>query len=144
MTGASKSTLWKPRPTTPRRMLVVDDNPGSTQVLALLLKKFWGHAVETAHDGHAAVEAAERLAPEIVLLDIGLPGLDGYEVARRLRASPATAGALLVALTGYGGEDERRKALAAGFDEHLTKPAAAQDLERLFEHARLNTTGSRR
>ncbi|MBA4015672.1 MAG: hypothetical protein C0483_00645 [Pirellula sp.] len=128
---------WKPSPTVPRRILVVDDNPGSTQIMALLLRKFWGHTVEVAHDGHAALRVAEQVTPEIVLLDIGLPGLDGYEVATRLRAAPATSGALLVALTGFSSDGDRRKAHDAGFDEHLTKPAGAAELERLFSHSRL-------
>lgn len=128
---------WKPSPTVPRRILVVDDNPGSTQIMALLLRKFWGHTVDVAHDGHAALRVAEQVTPEIVLLDIGLPGLDGYEVATRLRAAPSTTGALLVALTGLSDDGDRRKAHDAGFDEFLTKPAGAADLERLFSHSRL-------
>lgn len=133
----SEPSGWKPSPTVPRRILVVDDNPGSTQIIALLLRKFWGHTVDVAHDGHAALRVAEQVAPEIVLLDIGLPGLDGYEVASRLRASPATAGALLVALTGFSSDADRGKAQDAGFDEFLTKPAGAADLEQLFSHSRL-------
>jgi len=131
------NSAWKPSPTTTRRVLVVDDNPGATQVMGLLLKKFWGHTVETANDGRTALEIAARFSPEIVLLDIGLPDLDGFEVARRMRAEPATADALLVAVTGFSGEKERLKAAEAGFDEHLTKPAGAQDVERLFSHSRL-------
>lgn len=133
----SEPSGWKPSPTVPRRILVVDDNPGSTQIMALLLRKFWGHTVDVAHDGHAALRVAEQVVPEIVLLDIGLPGLDGYEVATRLRAAPATAGALLVALTGFSSDGDRRKAQDAGFDEHLTKPAGAAELEKLFSHSRL-------
>jgi CheY-like chemotaxis protein len=78
--------------------------------------------VATAHDGYAAIEAAQTFCPDVVLLDLNLPGLDGWEVARRLRRIPATAGALLVAVTGYGGEHEHLRTEEAGFDRHFTKP----------------------
>ncbi|MGC3967483.1 MAG: response regulator [Pirellulales bacterium] len=143
MNSAAQPNVWKPSPVTPRRVLVVDDNPGSTQVMALMLKKFWGHTVETAGDGRQALEKAASFTPEVVLLDIGLPDMDGYSVARALRAAAGTAEALLVAITGYSGEQERRKAIEAGFDEHMTKPAAAQDLELLFKHPRLNPGSER-
>jgi len=122
---------------TPRRILVVDDNRGAAQVLAVLLRKFWGHTVETAHDGRAALETAARMCPEVVLLDIGLPGLDGFEVAAALRAAPTTRGALIVALTGYSREQDRRRCGEVGIDVHLVKPAAAASLEELFAHPRL-------
>ena len=105
-----------------RRVLVVEDNADAREMLAILLKRA-GHDVRTAGDGAAAIAAAESFLPEIVLLDVGLPGVDGYDVARQLRSSPRTAGALLVALTGYGQEEDRQRALAAGFDHHLLKPA---------------------
>jgi len=91
-------------------------------MLVILLKRA-GHDVRAAGDGAAAIAAAESFLPEIVLLDVGLPGIDGYGVARQLRSSPRTAEALLVALTGYGQEEDRKQALAAGFDHHLLKPA---------------------
>jgi len=105
----------------PRRILVVDDNVDTAESLALLLR-LKGHEVEVAHDGPAALETARSFEPEIVLLDIGLPGLDGYEVARRLREESRLTHALLVALTGYGQEEDRRRARYAGFDHHFTKP----------------------
>lgn len=105
-----------------RRVLVVEDNADARDMLVLLLKRA-GHEVRAAADGLSALAAAESFVPEIVLLDIGLPGLDGYGVARQLRSSPRTADALLVAMTGYGQEDDRERALAAGFDHHLLKPA---------------------
>lgn len=105
-----------------RRVLVVEDNPDARQMLVFLLKRA-GHDVRAAEDGYTALGAAAAFAPEVVLLDVGLPGLDGYAVARRLRTSPATADALLVALTGYGQASDRDKALAAGFDHHLLKPS---------------------
>ncbi len=110
-----------------RRVLVVDDNWDAAESLALLLEVA-GHQVRTCPDGRSALEAAEQFRPEAVLLDIGLPGMDGYEVARRMRQLPATRGALLVALTGYGQEDDQRRAHEAGFNHHLIKPA---DLEAL-------------
>ncbi len=104
-----------------RRVLVVDDNVDSAESLALLLR-LKGHEVETAHDGPAALEKAGSFHPQVVLLDIGLPGLDGYQVASQLRQRRRTASALLVALTGYGQEEDQRLAREAGFDHHLTKP----------------------
>jgi two-component system CheB/CheR fusion protein len=84
--------------------------------------------VEVAYDGHAALEAAREFRPEIVLLDIGLPGMSGYDVARALRARPENRGVVLAAVTGYGQEEDRRQAREAGFDCHLTKPLAPNAL----------------
>jgi PAS domain S-box-containing protein len=119
----------------PRRVLVVDDNVDAAQTLALMLRAL-GHEVRTAHDGPAALREAELLRPEVVLLDIGLPRMDGYEVARRLRETEGLGQPLLVALTGYGQEEDRRRAAAAGFDVHLVKPADPQTVERLVAHLR--------
>jgi PAS domain S-box-containing protein len=104
------------------RVLVVDDNVDAADSLAQLLKAYQ-HDARTAYDGPAAVEAAVAYRPDLILLDIGLPRMDGYEVARRVRQEPTLAGVVLVALTGYGLEADREKAKAAGFDHHLTKPA---------------------
>ena len=87
-----------------------------------------GHDVETAAHGADALVAAQRFLPEVVLLDIGLPGMDGYAVARELRALPECAGALLVAVTGYGQPEDRARAREAGFDEHLLKPVEPEKL----------------
>ena len=114
-----------------RRLLVVDDNVDAAESMALLLA-LDGHQVRVAHDGHQALALAGELAPQAVLLDIGLPGMDGYEVARRLRESAATRAALLVALTGYGQEEDRRRSLDAGFDHHLVKPVDLDTLRRLL------------
>jgi CheY-like chemotaxis protein len=103
------------------RILVVDDNRDSAESLATLLRLL-GNEVRTAHDGRQGLEAAAAYHPDLVLLDIGLPGLNGYEVARRLRTEPNPHRAVLVALTGYGGEEDRRRSLAAGFDHHMVKP----------------------
>jgi two-component system CheB/CheR fusion protein len=108
-----------------RRVLVVDDNVDTAESLAMLLR-LKGHDVQVAYDGPAALDAARAFHPEAVLLDIGLPGLDGYQVAARLRRRRRTAGSLLVALTGYGQEDDQRRAEHAGFDHHLTKPVDPQ------------------
>ena len=110
-----------------RRVLVVDDNEDSAASLGELLS-LWGHEIQTAHDGKHALAAAREWQPEIILLDIGLPGMDGYEVARFLREDPATSSTILVALTGYGQEEDRRRSQEAGFNQHLTKPV---ELDRL-------------
>ena len=114
---------------TPRRILIVDDNEDSTRSMAILQRRR-GHETHTAFNGPDAVTAAAEFAPNVVLLDIGLPGMDGFEVARRLRAMPALAGAFLVAMSGYGSDEDRAKANAAGFDEYMVKPV---DLDRLRE-----------
>ncbi|WP_066336630.1 response regulator [Azohydromonas lata] len=111
-----------------RRVLVVDDNVDAADSLAMMLE-LMGHEARAVHDGAAALQAAPAWRPDIVLLDIGLPGLNGYEVARRLRADPALAGTLLVALTGWGSEGDKRRSAEAGFDAHLTKPVALDDVE---------------
>ncbi|MDI1429422.1 PAS domain-containing protein [Polyangium sorediatum] len=104
-----------------RRVLIVDDNHDAAESLALMLG-YLGHDTRVAHDGPSTIDIAAAFKPEVVLLDIGLPGLDGYEVARRLRAQRETRAAILVALTGYGQEEDRKQARRAGFDHHLTKP----------------------
>ena len=117
---------------TPRRMLIVDDNEDSASSMAILQRRR-GHETRTAFTGPDAVAAAAEFAPEVVLLDIGLPGMDGFEVARRLRAMPALAGAFLVAMSGYGSDEDRATAKEAGFDEYLIKPV---DLDILREWLR--------
>ncbi len=114
-------SLPAPAPVQRRRVLVVDDNVDAAQSLRMLLE-LEGHEVRLAHDGLAALEAARAFAPAVVLLDIGLPGLDGYEVARRLRAAPETRACRLIAITGYGQSDDHARSEAAGFDRHLIKP----------------------
>jgi PAS domain S-box-containing protein len=104
-----------------RRILVVDDYKDSAESLAIFLR-FAGHDVSMAHDGIAAFEEAERVRPDVILLDIGLPGLNGYEVCKRLRAQPWGREMTILALTGWGQEDDRRKSQEAGFDDHLVKP----------------------
>jgi CheY-like chemotaxis protein len=110
---------------------VVDDNRDAAESMGLLLG-LQGHQVRTAHDGAGALTVAEAFRPEVVLLDIGLPGMDGYEVARRLRAQENGARALLIAVTGYGQDEDRRRADEAGFDHHLLKPPDPGAVERLL------------
>jgi PAS domain S-box-containing protein len=111
----------------PRSILVVDDNIDAAASMAMLLR-LAGHAVTIAHEGNAALESASRQAPDVLLLDIGLPGMDGYEVARHLRARPEGRGVRIIALTGYGQEEDRRRSMEAGFDGHLVKPVMPVDL----------------
>ena len=105
-----------------RRVLVVDDNQDAADILARCLARVMGQEVEVAYDGPKAVAIAREFRPEVVLLDIGLPGMDGYEVAERLRGGPETGDALVIALTGWGQEEDRRRSKAAGIDFHLVKP----------------------
>ncbi|MBS0658898.1 MAG: PAS domain-containing protein [Verrucomicrobia bacterium] len=123
--GTVRSTL----PAMARRLLVVDDNADSAQAMAML-QRARGHEVRTAGDGPQALELAQEFRPEVVLLDIGLPGMDGFEVARRLRAEPAQAGLRIYAMSGYRSDQDLAQAEEAGFDAYLVKPV---DLERLRE-----------
>jgi PAS domain S-box-containing protein len=118
-------------PPHPCRVLVVDDNKDAAESLAMLLRVA-GHEVRTAHDGLTALKMTKTFRPEVILLDIGMPGMDGYEVARRFREQPELKGSLLAALTGYGQEEDRRHSHDAGFDEHLVKPVEPVALERLL------------
>jgi len=119
-----------------RRVLVVDDNEDATETLELLLQ-LWGHEVRVAYDGESALAQAAELQPDIILLDIGLPGMSGYEVARRLRALPENRDAMLVAVTGYGQDSDRRQSQEAGFDHHLVKPVPPGILRDLIASAPL-------
>jgi signal transduction histidine kinase/ActR/RegA family two-component response regulator len=125
--------------TSRRRVLIVDDNAAAARMLSLLLSTFGGHEIQIAHDGPEALEIVERFQPELVLLDLGLPRMDGYEVARRLRERPEFKDVVLAALTGYGAEEDRRRSQEAGFDEHLTKPPDLDGLQKLFEHPKLRS-----
>jgi CheY-like chemotaxis protein len=109
----------------------VDDNQDAAESLAVFLR-LRGHEVATAVDGAAALELATTLRPDVVFLDIGLPGMDGYEVARRLREVPSLDSVLLIAVTGYGHDEDRRRSQAAGFDQHLVKPVDPAQLRALL------------
>ena len=115
----------------PRRVLIVDDNVDAANSIAKILGLF-GHTVRCAYDGQSALQLAAEFAPEAIVLDIGLPGMDGYEVARRLRAMDRFRNATLIALTGYGQQDDRERSQQAGFDQHLTKPVDADLLHRVL------------
>lgn len=119
------------RRTTPRRVLIADDSADTAETLGVLLRMA-GHTVHTVRDGLAAVQGIGEHAPDVVLLDIGMPGLSGYEAAERIRALPQGGRILLIALTGWGQDADRERAAQAGFDYHLTKPADPQLLERML------------
>lgn len=112
-------------------MLVVDDNVDTVDSLAMLMKEL-GHDVRKAYDGTTALEAALDCRPDVVLLDIGLPGLDGYPLATQIREHATLADVALVALTGYGSELARQRSLGAGFDHYLTKPADLNQLKEIL------------
>ncbi len=126
-TGVSEPKL----PTMRRRVLIVDDSEDGAESLAMLLQ-LGGHETHVAHDGVEAIEAAEKLRPDVVLLDIGLPRLNGYEVCHRLRKEPWAKDLVLVALTGWGQEEDRHRSREAGFDAHVVKPVDHDALLRLL------------
>jgi signal transduction histidine kinase/CheY-like chemotaxis protein len=123
-------------PPTPgsRLILIIEDNADNRQTLQKVLKLL-GHRVEAAEDGERGLEKLLALHPEVALVDIGLPGLDGYQVARRVRSEPGGRDVFLIALTGYGQPEDRRRALAAGFDDHLAKPVDLDQLALLLSRA---------
>lgn len=116
--GRRRSDSALPR----RRILVVDDNMDSARSMAMVLRRLWGQETEVAHDGIEALEKAGRFAPDVILLDIGLPGISGYEVATRLRENPSARAPPLIAMTGLGQEDDVRQSRESGLDHHLVKP----------------------
>jgi signal transduction histidine kinase/CheY-like chemotaxis protein len=128
------------RPQSPQslRIQVVDDNIDAAVTLATLLE-LQGHSVSVEHDGRGALRRARLVRPQVLLLDIGLPDMSGYELARQIRALPGMAGAVLVALTGYGQGSDRREAEQAGFDYHLVKPASMEQVEGILAQARART-----
>ena len=124
-----------PRATpTARRVLVIDDNSDAAESLRDLLA-LEGHEVETALDGAQGIAKAREYAPDVVLCDIGLPGIDGYEVAKALRAAPAPRRAFLIALTGYARPEDQARAMDAGFDAHLAKPSTIEQIQEVIARA---------
>lgn len=107
--------------TAAHRILIVDDNVDSAESMAVLLR-LEGHEALTLHEGERVVAAAREFRPDVILLDIGLPGISGYDVARALRGDPEVGAVRLIAVSGYGRAEDRERARAAGFDEHLLKP----------------------
>ena len=114
-----------------RRILIVDDSRDGGESLAMLLRVL-GAEIALAHSGRQALECVDSFKPDVVLLDIGMPGMDGYEVARRIRSNPNNRHISLIALTGWGQDEDRRRSVAAGFDHHLVKPADIDQLRQLL------------
>jgi CheY-like chemotaxis protein len=128
---ASQPVLCVPK----RRILIVDDDRDAARMLAASLR-LEGHEVRVAPGGPRALAIAQEEPPEVILLDLGLPGMDGYEVAQRLRELPGLKDVLLVALTGYGQEADRRRCEQAGFDGHLVKPVEPDALKQFLAHGK--------
>nr|WP_308632662.1 ATP-binding protein [Massilia sp. YIM B02763] len=132
--GADGIALAQQRQQQRLRVLVADDNADAARILGSLLE-LEGHEVRIAADGVEALETAAAFLPQLAFLDIGMPRMDGYETARRLRAMPQLAALTLVALTGWGAAEDRARSRAAGFDRHLLKPAAAEDIRAVLAGA---------
>jgi CheY-like chemotaxis protein len=115
-----------------KRVVVIEDNPDGAEMLGLLLEHA-GYEVFTAGDGKSGMELIDRVRPDIALVDIGLPVMDGFELARWARSRPEYHNLYMLALTGYGQASDRAAALAAGFDEHLVKPVDAEELRRIMQ-----------
>jgi CheY-like chemotaxis protein len=125
------STLHATSKSPARRVLVVDDNEDAAESLAALLRIF-GHDVSVAFDGEQALALAPEVKPEVVLLDLGMPRMDGREVARRMRAAPWGLSPRIFALSGFGGDDDRARSREAGCDEHLLKPVSPENLQSIL------------
>jgi CheY-like chemotaxis protein len=120
--------------TVPRRIMIADDNRDSADAMKMLLK-LSGHDVHIAHSGAEALAVAKRVRPDIGILDIGMPDIDGYHVAERIRHEAWGKEIMLIAVTGWGQDADKRRALAAGFDHHLTKPIEFENLKQLFDRS---------
>jgi CheY-like chemotaxis protein len=116
-------------------MIVADDNKDAADALAMLLE-LSGHEVRVAHGGRAALTLAQTFRPDVAILDIGMPDLSGYDVAAQLRREPWGGTIVLIALTGWGRDDDRQRAAAAGFDQHMTKPVDPEKLEAFLAKCR--------
>ena len=124
------------RPESPRlRILIVDENVDAARILGVLCGET-GHECTFAYDGVAALEAARRLQPDVILLDLGLPRMDGFEVARQLRTDPAFRDVLIIAVTGFASEEDRKRSREVGIDHHLVKPADPAFIESLLRRRR--------
>jgi CheY-like chemotaxis protein len=115
----------------PKRILVVDDSQVQAKSLGMLVEMM-GHQVRIAHDGQSALQLLSEFNPDVALIDVGLPGMNGYELARRIREQPQFASIMLIAQTGWGREEDREQAREAGFDHHLPKPINHELLERIL------------
>jgi PAS domain S-box-containing protein len=129
---SAPGTVGMARPTPPARVLLVEDNPDAAESMTLLLEGL-GHQIRVVPDGPTALSTAQADVPDLMLVDIGLPGMDGFEVVRRAKRDPALRGTTVVALTGYGSLEDRRRALAAGFDHYLVKPIDLAALRGVIE-----------
>lgn len=127
--------MIEPFVSSPLRVLIVEENRDAAIMLGLLCEEM-GHRVARAYDGYGAVEVAHQFRPDIVLLDLGLPGLDGFEVARRVRADSSLQNVLIIAVTGSAREEDRRLAQQIGVDHYLVKPADPQYLASLLRRRR--------
>ena len=117
------------------RVLVVDDNRDAAVLLGELIR-LWGNDVRVVHDGRTAIECAQEFSPEVILLDIGLPDMNGYEVARALRDDPLMQDVLIIAISGWGQAEDKARGKLAGFDHHIVKPANSEELQKLFSGVR--------
>jgi CheY-like chemotaxis protein len=124
----------EPDPQRPLRILVVEDDPESLQMMGALLA-LWGYEPRLVPAGPAALDAVDQEMPDVVLLDLGLPGMDGFEVARRLRRRPGGDAVFIAAVTAYRGEEHQRQAREAGFDRYLMKPVDIDTLRQLLNQA---------
>ncbi len=125
---SSETTTADPQTSTRLRVLVVDDNVDGAETLAMMLE-LAGHDTRIVYDGEGVLEVAHGFLPDLVFLDIGLPGIDGYAVAGLLRADETLRNVRLIALTGFAGDDDKRRTKEAGFDLHLTKPVSCSMVE---------------
>lgn len=125
--------LKEPPPKTARRVLIVDDNEDVARSLAMLLE-LWGHETQVAHEAQSALQAVQTHHPEVVLMDIGLPGMDGWQVARQLRQQQGDEKVVLVAITGHGEAEDRRRSREAGFNHHLVKPIDPDVLQQFLSN----------
>ena len=133
--SAGRATDLRAAASGKRRILVVDDNRDAAESLGMMLR-LMGNEVQTANDGLAAVDVAQEFHPDIILLDIGLPKLNGYDACRRIREQPWSKDMVIVALTGWGQEEDRLRSKEAGFDQHLVKPVDMNDLTRLLAQSK--------
>jgi CheY-like chemotaxis protein len=129
-TAAPPGSMVEPAPQAPLRILVADDNVDAADTLCALLDAS-GYATRIAYDGAEALAIAQQFLPHLALLDLGMPHMDGFETARRMRAVPALHGVVLAAVTGWGAESDRDRSRAAGFDHHLLKPASMQQVQEI-------------
>ena len=114
-----------------KKILLAEDNLDAAEVLAKLLRLL-GFEVEVTHDGYTAIHIANHSTPDFILLDIGIPDIDGYEAARQIRKNPKCKDSKLIAITGYGQEEDKSKSIDAGFDYHLIKPVGIEELKKIL------------